>query len=73
MAVEKVLAIMIFIATWLIEPTLGILLGRDASFARSHHSDVETGKRRPIFLGKWLTMTPASVFTATTYTSFGLR
>ena len=66
------LAIMIFIAKWLIERG-GNLTGPWASFHRSYHSDAETENRLPIFLGKWPTTTPASVFKATTYTSFGLR
>ena len=60
------LAIMIFIAKWLIERG-GNFTGPWASFHRSYHSDAETENRLPIFLGKWPTTTPASVFKATSY------
>ena len=66
------IAIIIFIAKWLIERT-GNLTGPWDSFDRSYHSDAERENRLPIFLGKWPTTTPASVFTATAYTSFGSR
>ena len=46
-------------------------LGREASFVRSYHSDAEAENRLPIFLGKWPTTIPASVFTETAYISFG--
>ena len=67
----KVLAIMIFIAKWLIERAEN-LTGSWASFGRLYQSDTETESRLPIFLGKWPATRPASVFTATAYTPFGL-
>ena len=72
LAVEKVLAIMIFIAKWLIERA-GNLTGLWVSFDRSYHSDAKTENRLPIFLGKWPTTTLASFLTATAYTLFGLH
>ena len=72
LAVEKIWAIMIFIAKWLTE-CAGNLTGPWASFDRPYHSDAETENRLPIFLDKCPTTTPALVFTTTKYTSFGLR
>ena len=63
----EVLAIMIFIAKWLIEPGHELV-----SVNRTTPTQKHAEKKLPIFLGKWPTTIPASAFTATAYTSFEL-
>ena len=73
LVLDKVLAIMIFMAKWLIERAGNDLTGPWASFNRLYHSNAEAENRLPIFLGKWPTTTPALIFTATACKSFGSR
>ena len=70
LAVEQVLAIMIFIAKWLMHWKFTLLPVTWHTIVPLRRRNREQAAK--IFLVKWPTTIPASVFTATTYTSFGL-